>query len=83
MRKKTTAREIKIYERIGERVAGRRNEVGVTQSDLATASGLTRGSIANLERGAQLMTLGNLYRIARALRIPVAHLLPGNGRVHQ
>ena len=35
-----------IYERVGQNVAGRRREIGLSQTELAERCGLTRGSIA-------------------------------------
>jgi DNA-binding XRE family transcriptional regulator len=53
---------------LGARIAGRRNDLGMTQADLASALGVSRGSVANMERGAQDPPLSRVYMLAQALR---------------
>lgn len=64
-----------IYERVGRNVAGRRREIGVSQTGLAERCGLTRGSIANIESGRQRPTLHTLSDIAGALDVDMHSLL--------
>lgn len=49
---------------------------GLSQDALATAAGLTRSAIANIETGRQLVSLVVLYRLAQALGVQPASLLP-------
>ena len=59
---------------------------GLTQRRLAELSGVSRSLISNLERNhyncarSADPTLSTLYRIAHALHVPPAALLPGAGR---
>lgn len=48
----------------------------MTQQELATAIGLTRTSIANLEAGRQRIPLHILYAIAEALGVAPTVLMP-------
>ena len=64
-----------IYERVGRNVAGRRREIGLSQTELAERCGLTRGSIANIESGRQRPTLHTLSDIAGALEVDMLSLL--------
>ena len=64
-----------IYERVGQNVAGRRREIGLSQTELAERCGLTRGSIANIESGRQRPTLHTLSDIAGALEVDMLSLL--------
>lgn len=57
---------------------------GLTQEELAHLSGIHRNQIVNLERNETRPekpanpTFQNIYRLARALNVPVAVLLPGS-----
>lgn len=66
-----------LYRELGRRVAARRSELKINQQSLADRIGLTRGSVANIERGKQRIPLHQLYRLAAALDdTPVEALLP-------
>lgn len=66
-----------IYAAFGGAVAIRRKQLKLTQKDLAAQMGLSRASIANIERGKQNVALHHLYTIAAALRVSeVSDLLP-------
>jgi len=47
----------------------------MTQDALAIHSGVSRATIANIERGRQSVTIGILYRLSRALRVDAGTLL--------
>ena len=67
-----------IHRAFGRAVATRRKQQGnMTQLDLAQKTGLSRASIANIERGQQNVGLHHLYSIANALEVAsVSDLLP-------
>lgn len=66
-----------LYHAVGRAIAMRRDELGFTQSDIATMVGLSRASLANIETGRQKILLHYLYRIAAALELEgVDSLLP-------
>ncbi len=70
---KTTASA--VSRRVGARARDRRNDLGLTQRELAAAVGLTRSSIANIEAGRQEFSVANIVAIADALRTTVGALL--------
>ena len=53
-----------------------RLELGLSQTDLAAASGICRPNISRLESGKHTPTLGTLRRVATALGVTVKELLP-------
>lgn len=64
---------------IGRRVRVARARAKLTQELLARKTGLTRGSITNIESGAQAPPPYRLVRLASALGVEPAELLPGLG----
>lgn len=70
-----TAAITNLYRTIGAHLATARQERGVRQADLATAVGLTRASVANIESGAQRIQLHTLIAAAQALGIAPADLI--------
>ncbi|MFD0309120.1 helix-turn-helix domain-containing protein [Streptomyces sp. NPDC127119] len=61
---------------IGQRVRAARARADLTQELLARKAGLTRGSITNIESGAQAPPPYRLARLAAALGVEPADLLP-------
>lgn len=61
---------------LGARLRSARFAASITQADLASAVGLTRGSIANMERGQQAPSPFRLACIARELQLPLQDLVP-------
>lgn len=61
---------------VGARVRAAREEAELTQSALARLAGLTRGSITNIESGTQSTSLFRLAKIAAAVRVQSAELIP-------
>jgi len=66
------------FERLGRRVQQVRAGRGFTQQELADEAGLDRTYISGVEHGKQNPTIGALLRLARALEVPLDHLV-----VHQ
>lgn len=61
----------------GRAVAKRREELGMTQTDLSARTGLSRASVASIEKGRQNVLLHHVYDLAQALRCRhVGDLLP-------
>jgi transcriptional regulator with XRE-family HTH domain len=65
-----------IYYDFGCRVAERRKRQKLTQEAFAVALGLSRASIANIERGKQSVQLHLIYKIAGILNADVRELIP-------
>ena len=60
---------------IGRRIRDARRKIGMTQLELATATGIRRPNVARLERGGNTPTLETLQRVAAALGVSVASLV--------
>lgn len=56
-----------LYRAIGARIRARRRELRLSQDRLAEASGLSRGSISNVEAGRQQLYIHHLVAIADIL----------------
>jgi len=70
-----TAAITDLYRAVGAQLAATRQERGIRQADLATAVGLTRASIANIENGAQRIQLHTVIAAAQALGYDPADLI--------
>lgn len=60
--------------RFGRRLRALRTERGFSQESFADAAGLDRTYIGGIERGTRNVSLINIERIAKALRVPLAEL---------
>lgn len=64
-----------IYARVGATIRRRRREVRLTQAMLASAAGLSRSSITNIENGGQAILLHQFLDIAKALNTDPSGIL--------
>jgi DNA-binding XRE family transcriptional regulator len=60
---------------LGERLKAYRDSKGMSQTDLATRSGLTQEMISNLERGKHQPRFDTLEKYAKGLGVPITVLL--------
>ena len=60
---------------IGSKIRDARRSIGMTQLELATATGIRRPNVARLERGGNTPTIETLRRVAAVLGISVASLV--------
>jgi transcriptional regulator with XRE-family HTH domain len=65
-----------LHKRIGLFIAARRNSLDMKQEQLAASVGISRASVANIERGRQSVLVHHLYAIAKALGLQPSELLP-------
>lgn len=65
-----------IKVKFGQKLRKVRNEVGISQEDLAAEAGLHRTYVSSVERGERNITLINIYRLAKALGVEAKNLLP-------
>jgi transcriptional regulator with XRE-family HTH domain len=63
-----------IRERFGFAVKVRREELKLTQEDLADKAGIHRTYLSDVERGARNLSLINIERLAQALTLPMSEL---------
>ncbi|MGO9603121.1 MAG: helix-turn-helix domain-containing protein [Candidatus Binataceae bacterium] len=61
---------------IGKRIAQARRRINISQTKLGRLTGLTRGSIANIELGRQHAPLHTIWQLASKLEIDPRMLLP-------
>jgi transcriptional regulator with XRE-family HTH domain len=66
-----------------KRVAAARLRAGLTQAELAEASGVTDETISRIERGRYEPAVSTLFRLAEALDISVDHLAREPDRHHR
>jgi len=66
---------MEVQRRLGVRVRTRRAQLGLTQLALASRSGFSRPSIANVEAGRQNVTLRQLCAVADALEVELSELV--------
>lgn len=69
-----------LYKQFGRRVARFRKKAKLSQVKLARAVGLSRSSIANIERGRQTVQIHVAYLMADALGEEIVRLLPNQPR---
>ena len=63
-----------IRERFGDAVRSRREQLGLTQEDLADKAGIHRTYLSDIERGSRNLSLINIERVAAALELPISGL---------
>jgi transcriptional regulator with XRE-family HTH domain len=65
-----------LYQAFGNLVRLRREQRDLSQEKLGHLVGLSRTSIANIEKGRHHLVIHQLLAFARALKVPPAALLP-------
>ncbi len=73
--------ETALYAHIKGHLKARREEMGLTQGQLAARLGLERTSVTNIELGRQKPPLHVIYALCHELALDVSELLPPVGRV--
>ena len=63
-----------VQERFGTAVKFRREELGLTQEDLADKAGIHRTYLSDVERGTRNLSLVNIERLAAALSMTMSDL---------
>ena len=73
-----------LYQQVRERIKRIRtaeSESKLSQADLGVVLGLTRSSVANLESGAQRVSLHNVYEFCAHFHLELADFLPSIAEV--
>lgn len=73
----STAGERELGLHIAERIREYRQQLGMSGSQLADASGLSKGMLSKLENGQVSPSLSSLVRLAEALQVPVTAFFRG------
>lgn len=63
-----------VRERFGTAVKFRREELGLTQEDLADKAGVHRTYLSDVERGTRNLSLVNIEKLAAALSVTMSKL---------
>jgi ribosome-binding protein aMBF1 (putative translation factor) len=66
-----------VFVRFGKRLREVRQRKGVSQEKLAELAGLHRTYVSSVERGERNISLLNISKLAEALGVPPAKLMPG------
>ena len=64
---------------VGARVASRRRKLGLSQTDLGQAVGITFQQVQKYERGTNRISASRLYEISKVLKVTCAELMGENG----
>jgi two-component system, response regulator len=67
-----TKRHLRVL--FGTRVKAERNQLGISQEELADRAGLHRTYISDIERGARNISLESIEKLAKALKISISAL---------
>jgi transcriptional regulator with XRE-family HTH domain len=62
-----------VFSSIGMRIQQAREELGITQQELAAKLGCTQAALSNYELGKRRLYLANLEQIASALGKPLSY----------
>lgn len=62
-------------EKFGEKVREERRKLGLSQEELASRAGVHRTYIGMIERAEKNITLENIEKVAKALKINISDLL--------
>jgi transcriptional regulator with XRE-family HTH domain len=65
---------------LGEILRGRRHELGRTQAEVASAAGVSRPWLAQVEAGKQTASVGLVLRVLDALALDLDATVRGQGR---
>lgn len=63
---------------IGDKLRKRRQELGMTLSDVAESIGVTKGFLSEVERDKTSPSVASLLRICETLSMPIGALFPNN-----
>lgn len=69
-----------VFVRFGQRLRAVRQRVGVSQEKLADMAELHRTYVSSVERGKRNISIQNIERLARALGVTMAELMPDDDK---
>ncbi len=67
----------RVDEHVGERIRERRTMMGLTQENLASALNISYQQVQKYETGANRVSAGRLYEIARRLDVDMSYFFDG------
>ena len=63
-----------VLGQVGEKILRRRQELGMTATELAIQADMPASSLSLIESGQRSVRIDNLHKIATALRVPLSDL---------
>lgn len=66
---------LEVLRRFGKRVRSKRDDLGISQEELAARADLDRTYVGGVERGERNVSLVNIHRLAKALGLTPRDLL--------
>lgn len=72
-----TSRSRRVDQHVGERIRLRRTELGLTQEQLAAALDVSYQQVQKYETGANRISAGRIFEIARKLRVDIGYFFDG------
>ena len=70
-------KKLKTSRAIGEKIKGRRRELGISQESLAEILGVTYQQVQRYENGTNKLNVENIQTVADALNVPVSYFFEG------
>jgi transcriptional regulator with XRE-family HTH domain len=67
----------RIDQHVGERIRARRTELGLTQEQLAEALTVSYQQVQKYETGANRISAGRIFELARKLRVDISYFFQG------
>jgi transcriptional regulator with XRE-family HTH domain len=75
---KNVVRRANLFdEHVAERLLAKRTELGISQTDLADAVGITFQQVQKYEKGRNRISAGRLWQIAKVFKVPVEYFFQG------
>jgi transcriptional regulator with XRE-family HTH domain len=65
-----------VFARFGKKLRAARESVGISQEKLADLAGLHRTYVSSVERGNRNISILNIEKLAKALRVGMKELMP-------
>ena len=72
-----TLRSRRVDQHVGERIRLRRTELGLTQEQLAAALDVSYQQVQKYETGANRISAGRIFELARKLRVDIGFFFDG------
>ncbi|MFZ3122681.1 MAG: helix-turn-helix transcriptional regulator [Thermodesulfovibrionales bacterium] len=70
-------KKLKTSRVIGEKIKGRRRELGISQESLAEILGVTYQQVQRYENGTNKLNVENIQTVADTLNVPVSYFFEG------
>ena len=70
-------KKLKTSRAIGEKIKGRRRELGISQESLAEILGVTYQQVQRYENGTNKLNVENIQTVADTLNVPVSYFFEG------